>query len=253
MTTLARKAANRFVARPYRELEAKRRERKFAAAMLPAGSSLAKFERELAESGLVEHLRERAREFRASAPQPYRMGTIEYREGLLLYALMRTLRPRVAVETGVCNGFSTAFTLLALERNGEGELHSIDFPEVAGQEYEPGTFWEGKGYAAIPRGREPGWVIPDELRSRWALELGRSQDLLPPLLERLGTIDSFLHDSEHSYECMRSEYEHAWKALRKGGALISDDVNQTTAFREFAREHGAEPVFLGPGLALIVK
>ena len=259
MTAVARKAATRLVVRPYCALAAKRRERRFVSAFLPGRAALEEYERELAESRLGDHLRERAREFRASAGeggddgQRYRMGTIEYREGLYLYALMRTLKPRVAVETGVCNGFSTAFTLLALDRNGVGELHSIDFPEVAGESYEAGTFWEGKGAAVIPPGKEPGWVVPDRLKRKWNLVLGKSQEELPPLLGRLGVIDSFMHDSEHSYECMRFEYEHAYEALREGGVLLSDDVNQTPAFAEFAREHGRDPVKIGQGLAFLVK
>jgi Methyltransferase domain len=259
MRALARRAARRLLVRPYAELSAQRRERKFVSEFLPGPQALAGYRRELDESGLAEHLRERAREFRASAQgqtrkgERYRMGTIEYREGLYLYALMRTLKPRAAVETGVCNGFSTAFTLLALERNGAGELHSIDLPEVAGERYDEGTFWEGKGGAVIPPGKEPGWVIPDRLRGRWNLVLGKSQEELPPLLRHVGTIDSFMHDSEHSYECMRFEFEHAYAALREGGVLLSDDVNQTPAFSEFAREKAREPIELGPGLAFVVK
>jgi Methyltransferase domain len=259
MKALARKAARRLVARPYAELSAQRRERKFVSEFLPGPQALAGYRRELDESGLVAHLRERTREFRASAQREagegerHRMGTIEYREGLYLYALMRTLKPRVAVETGVCNGFSTAFTLLALDRNGAGELHSIDFPEIAGEHYDEGTFWQGKGGAVIPRGKRPGWVIPDPLKNRWVLVLGRSQDELPPLLRRVGAIDSFMHDSEHSYECMRFEYEQAYGALREGGVLLSDDVNQTPAFFEFAREQARLPIKLGPGLAFLVK
>ena len=83
--------------------------------------------------------------------------------------------------------------------------------------------------------------------------LGRSQDVLPGLLERLGTIDSFMHDSEHSAECMRFEYEQAWPALRDGGVLLSDDVNSTPAFFEFADRAGREPIFIGRGLAFLVK
>jgi Methyltransferase domain len=157
------------------------------------------------------------------------------------------------VETGVCNGVSTAFLLLALERNREGELHSVDLPEVAGEEYEVGTFWDGKGGAVIPPGKEPGWMVPPELRARWHLVLGRSQDELPPLLERVGEIDFFMHDSEHSYECMSFEFRAAWAALREDGVLVADDVNANTAWVEFAREVGREPEALGPKLAMIVK
>jgi predicted O-methyltransferase YrrM len=157
------------------------------------------------------------------------------------------------VETGVCNGVSTAFLLLALERNGEGELSSVDLPEIAGEEYEAGIFWDGKGGAVIPPGKEPGWMVPPELRARWKLVLGRSQDELPPLLEQVGTIDFFMHDSEHSYECMSFEFRAAWAALREGGVLVADDVNVNTAWVEFAREVGRDPEALGPKLSMIVK
>ena len=212
---------------------------------------------------LIDHLEDRAAEFwntvqgETSRGHRYNTGRVTgrdgYDEGLRLYRLLRELRPKVAVETGVCNGVSTAFLLLALADNGEGELHSIDLPEVAGEEYQEGTFWDGKGGAVIPPGKEPGWMVPPVLRARWHLALGRSQDELPPLLERVGEIEFFMHDSEHSYECMSFEFRTAWGALREGGVLVADDVNVNTAWAEFAREVGREPEALGPKLAMIVK
>jgi Methyltransferase domain len=212
---------------------------------------------------LIDHLELRAAEFwdtvQGQTPrgQRYNTGRVTgrdgYDEGLRLYKLLRDLRPEVAVETGVCNGVSTAFLLLALEDNGTGTLHSIDLPEIAGEEYEEGTFWDGKGGAVIPPGKEPGWMVPPALRERWELVLGRSQDELPPLLERVGPIDFFMHDSEHSYECMSFEFHAAWEALRDGGMLVADDVNVNTAWAEFVREVGREPEALGPKLAMIAK
>jgi predicted O-methyltransferase YrrM len=166
---------------------------------------------------------------------------------------VRTLRPRVAVETGVANGFSTAFLLQALDANGEGRLHSIDLPREVGRDYDPGTFYEGEGRAGIPPGSEPGWLIPDALRDRWTLLLGRSQDELPPLLERLGTVDLFMHDSEHSFDCMWFEFTAAWPRLRDGGVLVSDDVNSTQAFPRFAEEQSRRPLRLARGMALLTK
>ena len=99
----------------------------------------------------------------------------------------------------------------------------------------------GKGGAVIPPGRESGWMIPEGLRGPWHLQLGRSQDVLPGLLDRLGAIDFFLHDSEHSETCMRFEFEHAWAALRPGGVLAADDVTQNTAFADFASAQDREP------------
>jgi predicted O-methyltransferase YrrM len=212
---------------------------------------------------LIDHLEHRATEFWETVQgvtprgQRYNTGRVTgrdgYDEGLRLYRLLREVRPQVAVETGVCNGVSTAFLLLALEDNGQGELHSIDLPEVAGEEYEQGTFWDGKGGAVIPPGKEPGWMVPVNLRHRWHLVLGPSQDELPPLLERLGTIDFFMHDSEHSYECMSFEFRAAWEALREGGVLVADDVSVNTAWDEFVREVGREPEALGRKLAMIGK
>jgi predicted O-methyltransferase YrrM len=225
-------------------------------------NALAAAERELIASGLVEHLEEQAALFwrtvrGATRGHRYNTGRATgrdgYGEGLRLYAVLRKLNPRVAVETGVCNGVSTAFLLLALAENGAGKLHSIDLPEVAGEDYEPGTFWDGKGGAVIPSGKEPGWMVPDRLRDRWSLVLGRSQDELPPLLERLGTIDFFMHDSEHSEACMQFEFDTAWAALRDGGVLAADDVNANTAFADFAKAKGREPIPIGPKLALLVK
>jgi predicted O-methyltransferase YrrM len=212
---------------------------------------------------LIDHLEHRAAEFwdtvQGQTPrgQRYNTGRVTgrdgYDEGLRLYRLLRELRPRVSVETGVCNGVSTAFLLLALEDNEAGDLYSIDLPEVAGEEYEPGTFWDGKGGAVIPPGKEPGWMVPPTLRERWHLVLGRSQEELPPLLARIGEIDFFMHDSEHSYECMSFEFRTAWEALREGGVLVADDVNVNAAWDEFARKVGREPETLGPKLAMITK
>ena len=212
---------------------------------------------------LIDHLEVRAAQFwdtvQGETPrgQRYNTGRITgrdgYDEGLRLYRLLGELRPEVSVETGVCNGVSTAFLLLALEDNGVGELHSIDLPEVAGEEYEEGTFWDGKGGAVIPPGKEPGWMVPGALRERWHLVLGRSQDELPPLIDRVGEIDFFMHDSEHSYECMSFEFAKAWAALREGGALVADDVTVNSAWAEFTEAVDREPEALGPKLSMIRK
>jgi predicted O-methyltransferase YrrM len=218
--------------------------------------TLAGYEREVRASGLLAHLFERAREQQALAAKAgdgYSLGAIGYTEGIYLYAVLRSLRPKLAVETGVANGFSTAFTLLALQANGDGQLYSIDLPREVGREYAPGTFYEGRGRAGIPPGTEPGWLIPEALKERWALVVGRSQDELPTLLERLETIDFFMHDSEHSFDCMWFEFTHAWPALRRGGVLLSDDVNATEAFFRFAQFQRREPIRLARRMAFIVK
>jgi predicted O-methyltransferase YrrM len=242
-----------------RELAFQRRIRRdFLASFLHDRRVLASYEREVRRSGLLDHVWEKTREYddkvrRGTEGRGFTPGAIGYAERIYLYAILRTLKPRLAVETGVANGFSTAFSLLALARNGEGELYSIDLPREVGKEYAPGTFYEGEGRAGIPPGSMPGWLVPENLREHWTLVLGRSQDELPPLLARLGTIDFFMHDSEHSLECMWFEYTHAWPALRGGGVLVSDDVNANDAFPRFARESRREPIKIARGMAFLVK
>ena len=234
--------------------------RSFASAFLGDRATLSEYEREVRASGLLDHLWQKGREFQEAVrgvneqlERGYTLGAIGYLEGMHLYAVLRTVKPRFAVETGVANGFSTAFSLLALEKNGDGELYSIDLPREVGKEYEPGTFYEGSGRTGFPQGQGPGWLVPEHLRDPWTLILGRTRDELPPLLRRLGTIDSFLHDSEHSFENMWFEYSEAWPALRDGGVLLSHDVNTTPAFFRFADKQGREPIKLSNGMALVVK
>ena len=240
-------------ARHPRRLLESRRIRNEVSRFVGGSGELDRYGREVRASGLTDYLFRKGQEHAEAVADGYSLGAIGYREGTYLYAVLRHLRPSVAVETGVANGFSTAFSLLALQANGEGHLHSIDLPREVGREYEPGTFYEGEGRAGIPPGSEPGWLIPPALKERWTLILGRSQEELPPLLDRLETIDSFMHDSEHSFDCMWFEFNAAWPHLRPGGMLFSDDVNSTEAFARFAAREGREPVRLARGMALLQK
>ena len=142
----------------------------------------------------------------------------------LLYVATRVTRPRTVVETGPYNGASSAFILRALEDNGEGRLHSFDLPEAR----------DALGH---PAGREPGWLVPDELRHRFEVTLGDTRETLGPALGRLGEIDLFFHDSLHTARHMLFEFRAAWPRLRAGGVLVSDDVFWNPAFLLFTGVH----------------
>jgi predicted O-methyltransferase YrrM len=145
---------------------------------------------------------------------------------LLLRAVIRLARPATVVETGVAQGVTTAVILQAMAENGEGSLYSIDVPPP----HVDGTY--------------VGSLVPDELRSRWTLRIGLSQQELAPLLAELETIDVFLHDAVHRYETQTEEYEQAWPRLRPGGQLVTDDVD-TPAFMDFAARVGGTPFLIG--------
>ena len=74
------------------------------------------------------------------------------------------------------------------------------------------------------------------LRDRWTLILGKVEEKLPKLLEELGNIDVFYHDSLHTYEHMMFEYKLAWRKLNKGGLLISDNMDLNNAFKDFCKD-----------------
>lgn len=144
---------------------------------------------------------------------------------LFLYLLLRFIKPDKVVETGCFSGWTSTLILFALHKNEKGHLWTIDIPAEAGLR---------SMSASLPPELSPGFLIPETLRQKWTLILGDTREHLVPLLQRLGTIDVFYHDSDHTYEHMMWEYTSAWPHLSSGGVLISDDIANNTAFWDFA-------------------
>jgi predicted O-methyltransferase YrrM len=146
-----------------------------------------------------------------------------------LYTLIRWLRPRTVVETGVSLGVSSKIVLTALQDSGVGTLYSIDLPNARWIDA-TGTMCDD----SVVRGYRTGHLVPRELKHRWNLIVGDSRTILPTLLDRIGPMDVFIHDSEHSYDHMMFEFTLAWPLIRESGLLISDDEDYNAAFEEFA-------------------
>jgi len=183
------------------------------------------------DAPFFEHLR------RAQALAHKHMAGAEpfAKKTLIQYAAIRGLQPDIVVETGVANGISTAFFCLALENGGRGaSLHSIDLGDTT----------------LLPPGKRVGWVLPPWLRERWHLHVGNALQELPRLLDELGKIDVFVHDSLHTYDHMMFEFRCAYQFLRPGGLLISDDVLWNRAFKDFVAtvEHAGMGILHGVGL-----
>ncbi|NUB90901.1 class I SAM-dependent methyltransferase [Haloterrigena sp. SYSU A558-1] len=148
--------------------------------------------------------------------------TTHWRDGATLYVVCRALEVETAVETGVLFGSFDAHILAAMERNGGGTLHAVDLPGGP-----PGRF-------------DYGHLIPDRCRDRWRLHRGDAREVLPALLERVGPLDLFLHDSDHRLPHMRFEYETALSHLESGGVLASHDVRLSRLFDRFTEENGLQ-------------
>lgn len=84
---------------------------------------------------------------------------------------------------------------------------------------------------------EPGndFFVRPAHRQHWQLIVGDSRVELPQLLQRLGEIDLFHHDSLHTYEHMMWEYQTAFEHLSPSGALSSDDVGIILQLRQAFR------------------
>jgi len=162
-------------------------------------------------------------------------GSVFFNE-VTLYVIVRALKPKIMVETGGTPGKSTAFILRAMDRNQCGHLYTIDLPpgKVDNTHLKPTESY----HEFMPSGALSGWVVPQHLRERHTQLIGTSREHLPSLLERLGHVDMFLHDSDHSYENMTWEFEVAYSALDKGGLLLSDDVLANDSFSDFCISQG---------------
>ena len=135
------------------------------------------------------------------------------------YIGCRTRKPSVVVETGVAFGMTSRYILQALDANGHGRLESVDLPPLGDEE---GFF--------------VGALVRDDLRTRWTLHRGSTRRELPPLLDRLGGVEVFVHDSLHTYRTMRWEFETVWPYMPQGSLLLSDDIGANKAFHDFADE-----------------
>ena len=149
----------------------------------------------------------------------------------MLYLATRALRPEVFIETGVHNGLGSAFVLLAMRHNDRGTLHSIDLPSVEQNMLDQGNH-------RMPPDRQPGWLIPAQLRDRHRLYIGPAQVELPKLLAVLPPPEVFLHDSDHTYEHMLFEMRLAWRHLHADGWLLCDNIEANRSWADFEAEVG---------------
>jgi Methyltransferase domain len=154
-----------------------------------------------------------------------------------LYVMTRVSRPDHVVETGVSSGVSSAHFLAALKRNRHGKLHSVDMPLVqAGPTLAP-----GESSVSVPPGRSSGWAIPESYRTGWDLRLGPSQEMLPPLVQEIPSVDIFLHDSNHTPTHLKFELETIRPKLHPGAIVMADNTQWTgQAFPRFAKSLGAK-------------
>lgn len=136
------------------------------------------------------------------------------------YAILRATRPRVVVETGVDRGLGTAVMAAAMKRNADE-----GFP--------------GLVYATdiIP---ECGHLLAEPYKQHCRILLGDSVETLKKFAE---PVDIFLHDSDHRPEYEWAEFLAVEPKLHAGSIVMSDNSQQSSKLREFARRLGRQFLF----------
>ena len=136
-----------------------------------------------------------------------------------IYVICRVMSPDVVLETGVAYGVSSAFALQALSVNHKGHLFSVDLPPLGAN-----------------ADQNVGALIPAELKQRWRLHRGNVRRVLPQVINAIGQVDVFVHDSLHTYRNMTFEFQCVWPSLRRSGAIVADDVELNEAFHDFGAQ-----------------
>lgn len=236
------------------EQSAENMHKEFVEEIFESGEQYEEYTREFDNSAIHRRKGEAIEKYREMTGKE-KMGAIPLNTARDFYAVIRAKGPSIVVETGVCNGLSTYAILLALDVNDHGKLYSIDYPHYADEaleDFREETFQQYGG-AAIPKDKEPGWIIPEKLKGRWELSIGKSQAVLPKIITELGEVDVFIHDSEHSHPCMMFEYELAYEWLNTGGIILSDDIDWNDAFAKFVEVRNPPSGRLSKGVGYLIK
>jgi hypothetical protein len=75
--------------------------------------------------------------------------------------------------------------------------------------------------------------VPGALPDRWTLLMDSSRARLPRLLDEVGDIELFVHDSLHTRRNVLFELTTVWGRLSPGGAMLVDDIHRSLGFHAF--------------------
>lgn len=150
---------------------------------------------------------------------------------LILYNLVRLENIIKVLETGVAYGWSSLAILLALQEKNKGILYSTDMP-----------------YAKMNNEKYVGKIVPEKLHVYWKLIRKPDIKAIHEAIRLSGSFDLIHYDSDKSYSGKKWAYPLLWNVLNPGGFLISDDISDNIAFKEFCQDIDKKPLIIkNPG------
>ena len=143
---------------------------------------------------------------------------------ILLYFLIRKFKLFNIVETGVAAGWTSLAILRALQKNGEGNLYSSDFPYFRLENPE----------------KYIGYLAKDENnKNNWFLDIRGDDKALPEITKQIGNenIDLFHYDSDKSYSGRSNALKLLASKLNSKTIIIFDDIQNNLHFKNLVEKN----------------
>ncbi len=145
----------------------------------------------------------------------------------LLYTLCEYQQAMTVIETGVAYGWSSLAILLSLKNRPDAHLISIDLPYFERHNDE----WVGI-------------AVPKELKEQWTLLRMADREGIPKALKIAPVVDFIHYDSDKSESGRAFAYPLLWNALKPGGILMSDDIQDNMGFARFCESINTSAVIV---------
>jgi predicted O-methyltransferase YrrM len=187
------------------------------------GVDYAKAEGYVAELNRDAELRDHVRSTIASSSEGHLADrVVRFGRRLGWYAIVRAVKPRVVVETGIDKGLGSVVLTAALKRNAE--------------EGHPGRYY---GTDINPRA---GYLLHGEYAKYGQCLYG---DSLGSLIQLEAIVDVFINDSDHSADYEAREYEIIAPKLTPSAIVIGDNAHATDELLRFALRTGRRFLYFG--------
>lgn len=184
---------------------------------LPAEEMSRLIEELYADRELVAHVK---RSTAQSARRRLSDRQVRYGRRVAWYAIVRALKPRLTVESGIDKGLGSCVMAAALLRNAE-EGH------------------EGR-HIALDINPEAGYLISGRYCEVVEVVYGDSLASIPRMPNG---VDFFIHETMHTAEHEAAEFRLVEPKLRPNAVLITDNAKKTDALLEHAESTGRQFLF----------